>query len=221
MISHGSKKKSMIKKQVICIIILFFAGIFFQDGSRAEKLEMKNNIYLVPVGKIENWILEALQKRLEKEFGCKVKVTEGMEIPQDAYNKRRSQYLSTNILKKIHTFLMAAEKEKALAISNEDLYVNGLNFVFGEAELGGQYAIISLARLHQSFYGLPEDRSLFLERAIKEAIHELGHVYGLRHCPNPECVMHFSNSIADTDRKSSSFCRNCRAILEKLIVRQQ
>lgn len=209
----------MINKPVVRIIIMLFAGISFQDGRRAEKLEMKNNIYLVPVGEIETWVLEALQEHLEKEFQCKVEVSEGMEIPQDAYNKRRSQYLSTNILKKIQSFLTAVEKEKALAISNEDLYVNGLNFVFGEAELGGQYAIISLARLHQSFYRLPEEETLFLERAIKEAVHELGHVYGLRHCPNPECVMHFSNSLADTDRKSSSFCRNCQAILEKLIVR--
>ncbi len=210
----------MIKKQIICIIIMFFAGISFQYGNHKEKLEMKNKIYLVPVGRIESWILEAIQEHLVKKFNCKIRVSEGMEIPPDAYNKRRNQYLSTNILKKIQSFFTAAEKEKALAISNEDLYVNGLNFVFGEAELRGQYAVISLARLRQSFYGLPEDRALFLERAIKEAVHELGHVYGLRHCPNPECVMHFSNSLADTDRKSSSFCGNCHAIFEKLLVHQ-
>lgn len=210
----------MIKKRIICIIILFFAGISFQNVSRAEQLEMKNNIYLVPVGKIEGWVLEALQEHLEKEFKCKVEVSEGMEIPREAYNRRRNQYRSTNILKKIHSFLKAAQKEKVLAICNEDLYVNGLNYVFGQAELRGRYAIISLARLHQSFYRLPEEKTLFLERAIKEAVHELGHVYGLRHCPNPECVMHFSNSLADTDRKSSSFCRNCQAILGKLLVRQ-
>jgi archaemetzincin len=220
MMSHGSKKKSMIKKQIICIIILLFAGIFFQYSSDLKQVEMKNNIYLVPIGEIEDQVLAVLQKHLEKEFRCKVEVAERMEIPRDAYNKGRNQYLSTNILEKIRSLHTAAEKEKALAISKEDLYVKGLNFVFGEAELGGQYAIISLARLHQSFYGLPEEETLFLERAIKEAVHELGHVYGLRHCPNPECVMHFSNSLTDTDRKSSSFCRNCQAILDKLIVRQ-
>lgn len=86
--------------------------------------------------------------------------------------------------------------------------------VFGEAELGGYFAIISLARLRQSFYGLPEDKHLFLERTIKEAVHELGHTYGLSHCPDPECVMHFSNSLMDTDRKKPSFCSRCQIKLE-------
>ena len=75
-----------------------------------------------------------------------------------------------------------------------DLYVADLNFVFGLADSHQKCAIISLARLQPEFFGQPGDPQLFRERALKEAIHELGHLRNLRHCSNPACVMFFSNS---------------------------
>lgn len=177
---------------------------------------MEKKIYLVPMGKVETWILEAIDKRLEKTFNSEVEIKEGMELPEETYNTKRKQYYSSPILRKLRSFLKLKEREKALGITDVDLYTRRLNFVFGEAELDGRFAIISLARLRQSFYGLSEDKTLFTERAVKEAVHELGHVYGLRHCPNADCVMYFSNSLSDTDRKSASFCAQCEKILEKL-----
>jgi archaemetzincin len=93
------------------------------------------------------------------------------------------------------------EEEKILGVVDIDLYAPGLNFVFGEADMNSGVAIISLCRLRPEHYGLPPDESLFLERVIKEAIHELGHTYGLGHCHNSRCVVYFSNSLPDTDRK--------------------
>jgi len=83
-----------------------------------------------------------------------------------------------------------------------------LNFVFGEATT--KAAVISLTRLRQSFYKLPEDREIFRKRVLTEAVHELGHTYRLGHCENPRCVMFFSNSLTDTDRKGFEFCLSCK-----------
>lgn len=90
-----------------------------------------------------------------------------------------------------------------------------MNFVFGEAELNGKRAIISLYRLKPEFYGSKDD-DLFFQRVLKEAVHELGHVLGLVHCKNPKCVMHFSNSILDTDFKEWRYCDDCMKKLSKL-----
>jgi len=185
----------------------------FLENSVLEKMETK--IYLIPVGHIEKSILEPLAKKLEKAFGCAIEIHEGVNVPQETYNERRRQYSSSQILQKIQSFLEVKKQEKVLAIADVDLYVERLNFVFGEAELGGHFALISLARLRQSFYGLPENEALFLERVEKESVHELGHVHGLQHCPDSSCVMYFSNSLRDTDKKRASFCARCRQILEK------
>ncbi|MBI5187681.1 MAG: archaemetzincin family Zn-dependent metalloprotease [Nitrospirae bacterium] len=103
--------------------------------------------------------------------------------------------------------------EKVLGIVDHDLYVPQLNFVFGEA--GRKMAVISLTRLRQEFYGLSEDRGLFHKRTLTEAVHELGHTYGLGHCRNPRCVMFFSNSLMDTDRKGPEFCLGCGGRLSR------
>ena len=87
-----------------------------------------------------------------------------------------------------------------------DLYVPELNFVFGLANHAFRVGVISLARLTHSNY------SIFVSRSIKEAVHELGHaILGLGHCDNRRCVMAFSNSLADTDYKNETFCSQCTA----------
>jgi archaemetzincin len=180
----------------------------------------EGKITLVPIGNIQKWVLESLAEKLEKAFGCPTEIQEGMKLPEEAYNRGRNQYHSSQILERIHNFIKPGNKERVLAIADVDLYVHGLNFVFGEAELGGHFAIVSLTRLRQSFYGRPENKTLFIERTVKEAVHELGHVYGFTHCPDRDCVMHFSNSLMDTDRKKSSFCSRCQEELEKLSLRR-
>ena len=88
-----------------------------------------------------------------------------------------------------------------------------VEFVFGEADVASGVATVSLCRLRPEFYGQPPDSDLWEERAIKEATHEIGHLYGLVHCPNVKCVMHFSTSIEDVDRKKKTFCSFCKVKL--------
>jgi archaemetzincin len=102
-----------------------------------------------------------------------------------------------------------ANHVKLLALCNFDAYSSGLNFVFGQAHMKGKVAAIYLPRLKQEFYGLEKNEKLFLQRVVKEAVHELGHAFGLGHCSIQLCVMHFSNSLADTDAKAKDFCQNC------------
>ena len=174
-----------------------------------------NRISLKPLEEIDQGVLEELKGRLEKTFDCPVKIEPQTTKLARAYNPSRRQYLSTTLLSTIST---SEKGERALGIVDVDLYVPGLNFVFGEADIGSGVAIISLFRLRQEHYALPPDKELFLERAVKEAIHELGHTYGLGHCSDGRCIMYFSNTLTDTDKKQAAFCSKCRQILKSQSV---
>ena len=171
------------------------------------------SILLVPVGEIDKKVMERLQVDLGKIFNKQIEEGQGMPHPEYAFNKKRNQYLSTAILKAIMEGKGYTAHEKVLGVVDQDLYVPELNFVFGEASQ--KAAIISLIRLRQEFYHLPQDQNLFYKRALTEAVHELGHTYGLGHCKNPRCVMFFSNSLIDTDKKGSEFCPECKNKLFK------
>ena len=127
----------------------------------------------------------------------------------DFISKRRNQR-SSDFLFWILEKLNPAKNIKILVICDIDAYSGGLNFVFGEAFKEGRVAAIYLPRLRQEFYGLESNKLVFHKRIVKEAIHELGHTFGLFHCNNKLCVMHFSNSFNDTDIKGKSFCSNCK-----------
>jgi len=136
-----------------------------------------------------------------------------MPVPKEAYNQARHQYHSTRILTNIMNFAEKSGVDSVLGVTALDLYVPNLNFVFGEAHCPGKVALISLFRLKPEFYGQTADNKLFYERAVKEAVHEVGHTLSLAHCRNPLCVMFFSNSILDTDRKKSTFCEECSTLV--------
>ncbi len=194
----------------LAIMIACLATIIHSEGGA----EMKERIALRPIGDIDQKVLVRLKKRLEESFKAEVEAVEPMEVPADAYSSNRDQYHSTPILEGVRGFDGACDFDKVLGIIDVDLYVPDLNFVFGEASPAEGVAIISLVRLRQEYYGLPKDEELFLERVVKEAVHELGHLYGLRHCRDHRCVMYFSNSLVDTDRKGSTFCPEHQRQLE-------
>jgi archaemetzincin len=135
--------------------------------------------------------------------------------PMYLYDRRRKQWISDKILDWLLQNYNPDSNTKVLAICDFDAYSGELNFVLGQAHLGGRVATIYLSRLRQDFYVKKSDiNKLFEQRVIKETVHELGHAFGLMHCEKSKCVMHFSNSLQDTDIKDHKFCERCDKILK-------
>ena len=161
-------------------------------------------INLVPV-KFEN------EKLLEEINVSKV----DFEL-KDLFSLERKQYYSTGIIEKALTNCDNLSG-KVLLITDLDLYVPVLTFLFGEAQLNGKHSIVSLCRLRNEFYGIKSDKVMLLQRALKEILHELGHNFGLIHCIDWDCVMHSSNNIEEVDIKGEYYCTDCKAeMTEKL-----
>jgi len=170
-------------------------------------------IWLLKIGVIPESITRVFKKELPNVFQLKVKELPAWDTPEFCYDMKRKQYWSSLILKKMGRMIDVTDG-KVLAITEVDIYASDLNFVFGEAELAGRNCIISTYRLTYGIRGEIVENPVFLKRTFKEGVHELGHTFGLRHCPNPKCIMHFSNSLADTDYKDSDYCTQCNKLLK-------
>lgn len=168
-------------------------------------------IVLVPIGDIDLAVLESLRQPLAAVYREEVVIGKSLPLPPESLNPEGRQNDAEAILESIPN---ASRGARSLGIADVDLFVRGLNFVFGLADDAGSRALISLWRLRQEAYGLPRDDLLFRRRALTEAVHELGHAHGLGHCSSTSCVMHFSNSLSETDAKGCEFCFDCRRKME-------
>lgn len=168
-------------------------------------------ISIQPINVVDANVLRYLKENIETIFkGVNIDISNrSITIGNRFFDERRRQYISDAILAYLVQRLSPGYDKRILGIMDADAYSGSLNFVFGEAFINGPVAIVYLARLRPEFYDEPEDRELFLLRALKEAVHELGHTLGLRHCYDRRCVMSFSNTVWDTDYKRPFFCSKC------------
>ena len=133
-------------------------------------------------------------------------------VPPSSYEAVRNQYYSTKILKELLGDV-PQDALKLLGVTDMDLCIPILTYVFGEAQVGGTAAVVSIARLRQEHYGLEPHGSLLRERLRKESLHELGHTFGLVHCSSKDCVMYLSNTVVDVDTRGRDFCMACRMVV--------
>ena len=169
-------------------------------------------LLMVPVGTVKETSLSTLAASLAKRTGSPCAISLDYLDPKFAFQPVRNQYYSTEILAKLDARL-DEETERVLGVTEADLFIPIFTFVFGEARLNGGCAVISLYRLREEFYGLPSRPLMVQERLLKEALHELGHTFGLRHCPDYRCVMRHSHSVEAIDIKEAEFCRECSKIM--------
>jgi len=168
-------------------------------------------IKVLPHSELDKRTLQELDVAFAQAFpGSRITYSNKPVISPHSLNPGRGQFNSTLILQFLHSSIEKSEDEKILVFEPVDLYANHLNFVFGEADSSTGFAVISTYRLIPELYGEDHRTKLFLNRLVKEAVHELGHTTGLDHCRKPTCVMYFSNSILDTDLKGQAFCQACK-----------
>jgi archaemetzincin len=153
-------------------------------------------------------LLESLAAGLARTFRVPCQIRPEIFDVSFALDAGRHQYYSTAILYRLSR--ATDPSARVLGVTFCDLFVPVLTFVFGEAQLDGGCATVSLARLREECYGMPPREDLLRERLLKEAVHELGHTFGLRHCPNWRCVMTSSHAVERLDVKGAEFCAACR-----------
>ena len=177
---------------------------------------MKKIIYLQRIGDIDQGILIVLKiflKGFFKKYNIKVVILpDQLPVLDSEYDSEERKYDAIQVKKRLITHSKNKNYYRILGVTNIDILTKSSKFLYGVADLpknksfGG--ALISVIRLREEFYGWAENTAKFEQRVLKEATHELGHTFGLKHCQNL-CVMRSSNSIVDTDRKPAKFCEEC------------
>ena len=166
------------------------------------------HIGIVPINAMDTQFLERLALCLEERFLFTCGVERTLRIPRTTQNSVRKQMFLNTLVSRVASTSPSIDGLR-LAVTDFDLYKTSHQFIFGDASEEQRVAVVSLHRLRSDFYGEAADANLLFQRTLKEAVHDLGHALGLKHCFNARCAMYFSNSIYDTDNKLSHFCDVC------------
>ncbi len=165
-------------------------------------------LYLVPVGEIQEKVWQWITDAAAEWFPLPARRLAKLPIPEGAFDPKRKQYQSVEIMRMLAQ-CAPPDATRVLGITDVDLAIPMLSFLFGQAQLDGQVAVVSLCRLQQEFYGLPSQENVLRERLTKEVLHEMGHTFGLVHCAQQKCAMSLSTHIGMVDTKSERYCDRC------------
>ena len=177
-----------------------------------------SELCLVPIGSLPSQALEWIENATAEWFPLPTRRLPPIAIPNRAYDPRRGQYQSVEFMKML---AQCAPRDafRVLGITDVDLSIPMLSFLFGQAQFDGPIAVVSMCRLHQEFYGLPAQETLLRERTVKEVLHELGHTFGLVHCSDSACAMSLATHIELVDSKAERYCARCGTRLAQRFAR--
>ena len=177
----------------------------------------EHSILISPIGELDTELIEEIAGEIKRVFGFSTAIESVLQDLSFALDQNRNQYHSTMILKQLAANTPPAAV-RLIAVAQVDLFIPILTHVYGEAQLGGTACIVSTYRLNEGRSGMNISPK-YIDRIVKEAIHELGHTFNLRHCPDDICIMHYCRNEQDVDRKSDQLCRYCKIMLEDEIKR--
>jgi len=178
-------------------------------------------IGLAPLGVVPEAALEGVAAFIRSRLDLEVRILPPFQNPAYAYDQKRGQYNAATILKAFNSMPFDDGLHKVIGLMSVDLFIPIFTHVLGEANEGGRFAIASLHRLGTTADRVPASMDQTIERLVKVAVHELGHLFDVGHCLNKRCLMHYSGNLADLDATSLDFCDYCAEFLAYAIQRER
>ena len=178
----------------------------------------KRLIGVVPFGEVPEIALKVIADHISALVNLPSQILPPLDHPEYAFDTRRYQYDAGIIIETLES-MPFKKYEKVVGVLDLDLFIPIFTHVFGEAKRKGKFALVSLFRLGKNSDGSSSPAALVYERAVKVALHELGHLYNLSHCEDKNCLMHYSGGLADLDNIPLYFCRYCNTYFQDALAR--
>lgn len=173
----------------------------------------KKSVGVIPVGDVPENTLQVIAEYITGRFKLTTQILPPLEQPEYAFDERRLQYNAGIIIEAMEA-MQFGNHDKVIGVLNKDLFIPIFTHVFGEARQGGKCGLVSLFRLMKNPDGSTPTKSLLDKRAVKVALHELGHLLDLLHCEHKKCLMHFSGGVDEVDNMSLELCEYCTIYLQ-------
>jgi archaemetzincin len=168
---------------------------------RRPRLSGEDHVDIVPLGRVSPLAVSVVAANLQAVIGLNAGTLPALPDPDYAYLPARDQYGAGKILLALESIPGGARFK--LGVVAFDICTPILKFLFGESQLGGKAAVISLYRLAD------KDPARMYLRAAKIGLHETGHLLGIGHCRALGCLMGFSSTIEKLDALPLRFCTAC------------
>ncbi|MBN2227524.1 MAG: hypothetical protein JW763_09180 [candidate division Zixibacteria bacterium] len=166
-------------------------------------------IVVVPLGEVDFMMVNKLATNIGPVFNRSVDILKGMKMPEESYNVIRNQYYAAIILAKLER-VKANQREHVIGVCEEDIYLPDEAYVLAHADSVLGTAVVSLNKIRQEFYGLPEDDTKVYDRLYKLAVDQVSFLCDVAACRNPKCVHYYSQTMMDIDNKGSKLCDICK-----------
>jgi archaemetzincin len=178
----------------------------------AEALARESTTVVIqPLGKATA-LVSPVVEALSTFYDVSVTVAPGAALPRRAYYRPRGRYRA-EILLEFLAEVAPQGSDRILGLTSSDISTSKPPHedwgILGLASVGGQACVLSSFRCQKK----ARNAAHAVERLAKTAVHELGHTFGLDHCPNRGCIMEDGGgSVLTTDRETD-LCADCRAKL--------
>ena len=194
-------------------ILHFLLSLFVSSEIKPAAAPLKIAIlYYTPVAP---QLKTELIQNITATYNCKVTEIKGIAtMPAAAYYKPRNRYRAPGLLIDISR---VRGYDKVIGITSKDISTtsNGVYDwgIMGLAYRPGKACVISTFRIRTA------NKTLFNDRFIKVALHELGHTIDLPHCRfSRTCFMEAAEgTVKSVDRETRFLCSNCKSIIQPYI----
>jgi archaemetzincin len=195
----------MYKSLILCISLCVLTLVFADEPVLI--------IGVQPLGEVPEDVLTTLYHGIDSVYNAKVVFSHIVPMPAHAFYPPRRRYRADSLLRYLDAIGDSC-CTKIVGITTHDISTTKEPHedwgIFGLGSLGGFSCVVSTYRLKSGNVSA----ATFHERLIKVVNHELGHTFGLYHCPTARCLMEDAKGkIATVDNETGVFCPQCKNTL--------